>query len=499
MFSPVQPARTLMKPAATLCRGLILLSMFAALVQPVASEARGLAPPVAGLTTDWSAAETPYFRFHVQSPDSALANDVATAFGGYAETALAELTLLLELPALSERIAVYAYTDFAAYQAATLAVTRPEIETVAVLGDGATRDMTLYLPDVQELSPLEAENAFRHAIAHIATAVASGGNVPWGFDEGIAQYVERPVTEKQARIAGIVKSAYQSEDNISWSDMNRTNSPVSRTVASAQAYAVVAFLIDRYEITALRRFLTELAVQPEWRSAMQTAYSRKPEDLERQWREDLPRWSNGAWRENLVAAFDLAPAEKLLAGANYAAAKEALEPSLTLFRQLDDPERLAYVESLITQCDVGIQAESLMTQAQQALELHTYDRAANLLAQARLQFEQLPLDQQPVELLATYESLAVSGIQATEQLDQAVQLSHSWRDYPDARDAAKSAGTTFATLGDAESLARAQDVLDDLDDRQRRIVLLLGALAVLTLAWLALWLWARGPSELDWS
>jgi type II secretory pathway component PulM len=38
-----------------------------------------------------------------------------------------------------------------------------------------------------------------------------------------------------------------------------------------------------------------------------------------------------------------------------------------------------------------------------------------------------------------------------------------------------------------------------LDARQRRLVLMLGALAALTIAWLALWLWARGPAELEWA
>jgi hypothetical protein len=47
-------------------------------------------------------------------------------------------------------------------------------------------------------------------------------------------------------------------------------------------------------------------------------------------------------------------------------------------------------------------------------------------------------------------------------------------------------------------MAASQSVLDELDKRQRRIVLLLVALAVLTVIWLGLWLWARGPSELIW-
>jgi hypothetical protein len=153
---------------------------------------------------------------------------------------------------------------------------------------------------------------------------------------------------------------------------------------------------------------------------------------------------------------------------------------------------------MIEQCDVGIQAESLITQTQQALSLHTYDRAMNLLAQAKLQFAQLPESHQPTELIATYEQLATDGVVAGERLDTAIQLSHSWRDYPDARDAAVDAGTAYARLGDEAGVEKAKAVLDDLDKRQRRIVLMLAALAVVTLAWLALWLWSHGPTNLSW-
>jgi hypothetical protein len=34
--------------------------------------------------------------------------------------------------------------------------------------------------------------------------------------------------------------------------------------------------------------------------------------------------------------------------------------------------------------------------------------------------------------------------------------------------------------------------------RQRRLVLLFGGLALLSAAWLTLWLWARGGTQLDW-
>ncbi len=45
---------------------------------------------------------------------------------------------------------------------------------------------------------------------------------------------------------------------------------------------------------------------------------------------------------------------------------------------------------------------------------------------------------------------------------------------------------------------RPQALLQDLDARQQRLVLLLGALGILTLGWLGLWLWTRGRPQLDW-
>ena len=64
--------------------------------------------------------------------------------------------------------------------------------------------------------------------------------------------------------------------------------------------------------------------------------------------------------------------------------------------------------------------------------------------------------------------------------------------------AALAAGAEYARLGDDAGLSQTSAVLDELDARQRRLVLLFGGLAVLSAAWLALWLWARGDAHLDW-
>ena len=139
-----------------------------------------------------------------------------------------------------------------------------------------------------------------------------------------------------------------------------------------------------------------------------------------------------------------------------------------------------------------------MTQIQAALEAHDYLRAQELIDQARQQFAQLPVAQRLDDLLTSYEQIASQGRQALADLEQARRLAPSWTDYPAARAAALGAGTVAANLGDEALTDQARAILDQIDSRQRRIVLLLAALAVMTFAWLGLWRWSRGPTELEW-
>lgn len=171
---------------------------------------------------------------------------------------------------------------------------------------------------------------------------------------------------------------------------------------------------------------------------------------------------------------------------------------MRLFTDLDNEDGIAEVGELLRQTDTGLQAETFMTQAQAALEQHDYDRAQTLIDQALAQYGRLPDVQTPAELIGAYERIAEAGLKAARDLDTARQRSLRWVDYPTARAAALSAGTEYAALGDEVGMAQTQDVLTALDARQRRLVLLFGGLALLTGAWLTLWLWARGSPALDW-
>jgi hypothetical protein len=455
-------------------------------------------PALAQQTNGWGTAETTHFRYLVQANGALSATAFATKYGEAAEAAFDDLTQVFAVTT-SDKLTIKVFVDAKAYSDAVAATGRLEVPGIIAVADPKMFTILIPLDQFAAKTPLETENNLRHAVAHILTGIASGFTVPRGFDEGIAQYVERPVVPQLARNAALVQGASQNGQLLSWSDLNRTKPPVDNPdLIAAQAYSVTDFLISRFRIPAYQRFLKALPASTSWREALQTAFGRSSDTIERQWRDNLPQWAAGDWRNNLMAGFDLGPARDLLAKGNYAAAKQALAQSQQLFTEIGDRQGLKQVESMLAQCDTGIQAEALMVQVQQALEHHVYDRAASLLTQARAQYNLLPTEQRPHTLLDTYDHLAQSGIKAGQQLDEATQRSHRWGDYPQARSAALAAGKTYADLGDKDKRTETQTLLDQLDGRQRRIVMLLGALGALTFAWLALWLWARGPSTIKW-
>lgn len=454
-------------------------------------------PPFLGPPPGFAVAATDHFRLFVQEGGPLAADAVAVAWGPALETAYGELTSFLPPP--RGMIEVYLYKDDAAYTEAIADLRQPEPVPGPVAAAAPRGDVAASLPALLARSPLEVEAALRHAVAHVVVRQASADRLPRGFDEGFAAYVERPAAAKLARSAALVQNARARDQLLSWSDLNRPQPPpADPALVAAHAYSVVAFLVERHGLKRFGELVVALDTEPDWRAALRTVYQRSPAELEAQWLENLPRWTAGGWRENAFAAFDLDPARDLLAQGRYAAAQRELEQSLRLFTDLGLTDRQAEAEPLLRQSETGLQAEALMEQIEQALGRHAYDRAATLLTQARAQYAMLPTDQRPQELIDRYGELAETGLAAVANLDLAGGLSGSWRDYPEARAAALSAGTGFARLGDQPMYDKTAAVLRDLDDRQLRLTLLLGTLAGLSAAWLALWLWARGRPDLDW-
>lgn len=454
-------------------------------------------PPPAAVPAGFTSADTARARIHVAPGSAQDADAFARDWGLLIDDGMDQLDAFL--PPFRDKIDVYVYPDEAAFAQSTANAHWTELEPGPVLANPGVGDLAVNLEAFGRATPLEAENALRHAMAHVAIREASRGRAPRGFDEGLAAYFEQPVPAQMARHAALVQNARANGDLLTWSDLNRPLPPEAEPAQiMAHAYAMVAYFIDRDGAGKLGEFIGALRSEPDWRAALRETYNRAPAELEAQWVENLPRWTTGGWRTNLLAGFDLEPARDLIAKGHYASARRELEQSLRLFTDLNDDEGIAQINDLMAQTDIGLQAETLMGQTQASLELHDYDRAQDLLTQAQSQFERLGGVQAPDETIAVYAGLSQQGLQAEQDLERARALSRRWADYPLARQAALSAGSAYAELGDTAGYESSAAVMRALDERQLRLVLLVGGLTLLSVAWLGLWLWSRGKSPLDW-
>lgn len=397
-------------------------------------------------------------------------------------------------------VTVQLLDDQAAFTAATLETAPIADLKSAVIAIPAAFTIAVDLPRFSNLAAPAQENQIRHAIAHITFGFITGQAALPGFVEGFAVYVERPNDPVLARMSARVQSAYDLDRLISWFNINRLDSENDPELVAAESFAIIGFLIRQYGLPEFQRFALELATADSWRDAMKTAYAPATSDnLERQWREKLSIWFAGDWKWNLMAGFDLSAARNYLVSGNFGAAENALLVSEQLLRDIDDPTMMREMEELQAQAHAGGLAEEKMRETQQALENFAYDRADAALIQAIAQYDTLPANVRPSDTIAAYQTLIATGLQAETYLDQSRMLSGNWGDYPEARADAVEAANGYASLGDATMHTEATSLVNQLDLQRRRLVLLLGGLALLSLTWLAIWLRARGRSELRWN
>jgi hypothetical protein len=351
-----------------------------------------------------------------------------------------------------------------------------------------------------QLTPVEAENQLRNALSRIWMHAASGGNLPVGYAEGIARYVERPVLARQARLGSLVQRAYQAGILPELASLiSASPTEIDAETLGAARYAVIAFYVDRYGVGAMQDLVAGFATNADWTAVTTDTLGQSLEEIDTAWRDYLPVFFASGWRSNAVAAFDLAPAEALFDRGAYAAAADQAERSQRLFSDLGDQTRLSRVEALLAQCAVGVQAEKIMTDAQVALEAHEYDRALTLIGQAEDLYAVLPEQHQPVSTLTAWRQMATDGQDAIAQLADASDQSGNWILVRQTRADAHDAGVTFAALGDADRLASAQALVDDLDFRLRALILALVGITLVAGAWCVVWLWARAPNRLHWA
>ena len=91
----------------------------------------------------------------------------------------------------------------ATFATATADARWPEPDAADVVANPGVGDLAVNLAAFSRRTPLEAENALRHALSHVVAREASAGRIPRGFDEGLASYFEQSAPAELARHAAL--------------------------------------------------------------------------------------------------------------------------------------------------------------------------------------------------------------------------------------------------------------------------------------------------------
>jgi hypothetical protein len=372
----------------------------------------------------------------------------------------------------------------------------------AVIDDNAAEAVVLLDPFLA-LSDTDARNLLRTLASRFWLVSASERAMPASLVDGFARYLQEPVLARQAREASFAQQAYLDGTLPAWSEIISDPDAtvgLDQDAAAASRLAVAAFLIERYGASMVGDLATRFAADPGTGATeiVEAATGQPSERLDAAWEDFVTLWFAGGWRTNAFAALDLAPAEDLLARGAYEAAADRANQTLQVTTSLDDPIASVEAEMLVAQGSVGMQAEALMRDAEEALRHHQYARASTLIDRAADQYALLPGDHRPDSLMETWRGIADDGIVAIERLQAAAESQNDWFAMRESRQDAVAAGVTFARLGDTERLVVAQELVDQLDERFVRLVLALGAAIIILIIWLVVWSWNRAPGRVRW-
>lgn len=423
-----------------------------------------LLPPLAhAQTPDWQEKRTAHFAITYAAAQAAEAD----RYVGFVDGVYTDLTAIFSL-ALRTPVSLRLFPDEKSYIAVNpLAARIPGVIAHATAG-GGRREIAIAVERTRGMSDEALTNNVRHELTHLIVAELSGDDLPVGFHEGVAQYLEKPIQREQEAIVRRLRTASVQGGLMSWADLNAPGGAYANPdIAYPQSLSIVAFLVDRYGFAKLLDFIKAMPTSSGYRSALETAYGLSADQLEAQWREYLPQYLDGRYAVNALYAYDLAPARALLGQGTYTAAKEELDRAVYLLQQTGQADRLAEAQDLLARAERGINAGQTVAEARKALEARDYGRTRDLVSQARAGYAALS-DTRREDELRLYDERAQAAQQAHVDLQRAEDLVRTFR-YPEARVALVEAATALGELGDSGGLATAERLMAEMDARQRLV------------------------------
>ncbi len=341
------------------------------------------------------------------------------------------------------------------------------------------REISIALPQTEDQPQDQIINNVRHELTHIIAADLSGDKLTTAFQEGIAQYIEHPSAELDAKMQ-LMQQVVENNRVLPWADLNRPGVAYSDPrISYPQSYTMVAFLIERDGFATFRAFIEQSRTSSGYRSALESAYGVSADQLEREWRAQLETFINGGYRERAVGAFDLSQAETLIGRGEYDAAVQQLE---TAIKTLDAQTPVAQqAQELLQRAENGREANTLAASALEALKQGDYTTAQQAASKGQQLLNELGQPAQ-MQVMEQYGKLATEGIAAQQQLETARSNLRSMRVSP-ARDALSEAYRTFTRLGDVQNASVAQDSLIRIQRTETGLAIGLVLIAALIAGW----------------
>jgi peptidase MA superfamily protein len=382
-------------------------------------------------------------------------------------------------------IVITLYGDDAAYGEANPVAAREE----GILGQAnpTSGEIGIGVARLRDKSEATRRDSMRHELTHLVLGDLSNQRLPIGFQEGIAQYVERD-TEQRQRFATTIRQGMGAGQLLHFADLNRSRPFLARAgLAYPESYSMVVYLAGRYGFGQVIHLVEATRDAATLDDAASTVLGRSMADLEQEWLAFLPSFLDQDWPRNDLDLWDLAIPHQQLAAGQYAAAHESLKRAERLFTSVGRDDRAAEARADLDRAQSGIEATDLTRDGTAALSVYDYDSAATLLGQAEQRWLDVG-DAQRSTLAGETAAQARDGQAAAAQLDDARRQLEGWH-FQEADEQAFAAGQALSDLGDAPRTEEARQVMADAQRLRTRLGLAAvgsGAVGVtgLSVAWL---------------
>lgn len=318
-------------------------------------------------------------------------------------------------------------------------------------------EIAVALPRAKNLTDEEIINNMRHELTHFFASFLSDGKLKAGFQEGIAQYLEKP-TDRANYDPALLKLAFEEGRLLTWAELDESQAVYSDPqVAYPQTLSVVSFLVDRYTFPTFVEFIKATATEPGYRSALQTAYGKSADELEAEWLAYLPEYFDGRWQINAIYAYDLTRMTELVNKAAYTDAETELTEIIALLESTNQSETLAEAELLLARAHQGQAAGALADEARQALQAGNYSLAIERGNAAITAYEELGYRERIPEI-QVYIHRAELGQGALDQLSRGERLLTSFR-FLEAENQIHEATVLLQSLDNQAGAAQGQALL----------------------------------------